>query len=184
MMKIRFLAPVLIALTAAGGCSKGVSLKTAPVSGKVTLNGQPLAGATVTFLPEMQAGAASAPNPSTGVTGADGSYKLSTMASGREVIDGAPPGNYKVVITKNLASAGPGPGVTADMSEEARMQKMKSMSPEEMAKMAGSAAQPGAQSGPPKSEVPARYGKAEESGLTATVAAGGAQTFDFPLTGE
>src|SRR5215469_13269997 len=117
MIKIRFLAPMLIALAAAGGCSKGVSLKTVPVSGKVTLNNQPLAGATVTFLSQAE----KATTTSTGVTGADGTYKLSTMASGRDVVDGAPPGNYKVIVVKNAGPAGSDPGVTADMTEEQRM---------------------------------------------------------------
>lgn len=176
----------LIALLLAGGCSQGVSIKTVPVSGKVTLDDQPLSGANVTFVPAAQDSSGLAQPASTGVTGADGSYKLVTMA-GSKVVDGAPPGSYKVIVTKN-----PNAGAVATdpmdamsgLSDEERAKKMQSMSPEELAKMSGSPPKPEDQSGAPKSEVPERYGKADESGLTATVAASGAQTFDLPLTSK
>jgi hypothetical protein len=180
MPKIRFLAPMLIALVAAGCGTKGVTLKTAPVSGKVTLSDKPLAGATVMFVPETEPGAPTPPTPS-GLTDADGVYKLSTMASGSQVVEGAPPRRYRVIITKSQGGAGP-PGVEAGMSPDEVKKKFQSASAEEQMKMAGTAQMgPGAQQ---KSEVPARYGKVDESGLTATVADGGAQTFDFTLTAE
>lgn len=155
---------LLLVLPALGGCSKGASIKTVPVTGKVTLNGQPLSGATVTFLSSATGPDGSAAAPSSGVTGADGAYKLITMASGRDVADGIPPGDYKVIVTKP-ASGG------ANLSDPEFAAKMGTMSPEEL--QAAQAA---------KSEVPDRYGKPDASGLTAHVEASGAQTVDFTLT--
>lgn len=180
----RFLTMALLVLTAGIGCSKGPSLKTVPVSGKVTLDGQPLAGASVVFHGEMASGAVAPPPPSTGITGADGTYKLSTMASGSQVAAGAPPGTYKVTITKQSGPVNPGAG-TENMTPEQMREKMANVSPEDAMNMSSTASsKAGSQSGSPKSEIPARYGRADDSGFTATVGASGAQTFDFPLTSE
>lgn len=175
-----------IALSVASGCSKGPSINTVPVTGKVTLDNQPLAGATVTFISAAPPGANAPPMPATGITGADGSYTLITMASGGQMADGVPPGNYKVTVTKQQAApAQPNPMAGMNgLSDEERAKKVQSMSPDELSKMAGQAAQPGKGAGSDNSGIPMRYGKPDESGLTATVAASGAQTFDFPLTGQ
>lgn len=87
-----------LAVTAAilAGCSSGGSRPaTAPVSGTVTLNGQPLEGATVVFMGEGASQAAS------GKTDASGKYQLTTF----EPNDGAVIGNHQVTITKSDASA-------------------------------------------------------------------------------
>jgi hypothetical protein len=60
------------------------------VSGKVTLKGEPVAGATVVFQPDGHSQAA------TGQTDSTGAYKLQTYSPN----DGAVPGKYKVTITK------------------------------------------------------------------------------------
>lgn len=180
----RFFTIVSLVLAAGIGCSKGVSLKTVPVSGKVTLDDQPLAGATVMFVAEAPAGAITPPASPVAITGADGTYKLSTMASGSQVVEGAPPGTYKVTITKKSGSVNPGAG-TENMTPEQNRQKMSTISPEEAMKMSMTAtSQAGPQSGTPKSEIPERYSRADDSGFTATVGASGSQTFDFPLTSE
>ena len=68
---------------AVAGCSDG-KIPTVPVSGVVTLNGEPLGDCTVTFLPQAKseddlvAGA-----PSAAKTGPDGRYTLST-SDGRQ----------------------------------------------------------------------------------------------------
>ena len=84
---------VLALLPAVCGCA---SYKTAPVSGRITLDGQPLANATVTFVPE--AGAASQdPMPSSvGLTGEDGRYSLVLNDGGKPT--GAVAGKHKVLI--------------------------------------------------------------------------------------
>jgi hypothetical protein len=87
----------LIALLIAGaGCDGRRS--PVPVSGIVTVDGQPVEGATVTFHP---VGDDREGRPATGQTDKTGTFRLTT---GTE--DGARPGAYKVVVIKNVL-AGP-----------------------------------------------------------------------------
>jgi len=65
---VRCLAPVLF-FPLIAGCGSGDDL--AQVKGKVTLNGQPLQGATVKFQPTAEGG-----SPSFGETDAHGRYEL------------------------------------------------------------------------------------------------------------
>jgi hypothetical protein len=78
-------------LVAAAGC--GGKHTPVPVSGVVTLDGQPVEGATVYF---YMVGDEREGRPATGTTNKDGEFRLSTL--GNE--DGALPGRYKVVVTK------------------------------------------------------------------------------------
>lgn len=89
-----------IALLILTGCGPGGgSVPTYPVSGKVTLNGAPVAGATVTFSPE-QSGIPTA----MGISDGQGLYKLTTYTSG----DGAGEGSFKVLVYKmSEEDAGP-----------------------------------------------------------------------------
>jgi hypothetical protein len=78
-----------LALLAGGGCGRG-SPRPVKVEGTVTLDGQALRGATVTFLPAQESGrSASAP------TDGDGKFRLTTFKTG----DGALPGEYKIMVT-------------------------------------------------------------------------------------
>jgi hypothetical protein len=74
------------------GCG-GVS--TAPVSGKVILDGKPLAGATVTFMPAETKGAPGP--PSSGITDENGQYSLTLTTD--HSIKGAVVGKHKVSIS-------------------------------------------------------------------------------------
>jgi hypothetical protein len=65
------------------GCGKSAKNGLAPVSGHVRLDGQPLAGASITF----QSDAAQVP----GITDKNGAYDLKPAAA---------PGEYRVVISK------------------------------------------------------------------------------------
>ena len=60
------------------------------IKGKVTLDGQPLAGATVQFVPEDGS------RPAVGTTATDGTFTLTTYKPG----DGVLPGEYRVLISK------------------------------------------------------------------------------------
>ncbi len=85
--------PLLLPLAA--GC--GGPYKTAPVSGRVTLNGKPLANAAVLFQPVATEGN-NEPGPgSSGVTDADGRYSLTLIGNRGK---GAVIGKHKVRITK------------------------------------------------------------------------------------
>jgi len=84
---------VALTLLLAVGCESGT--KYAPVSGRVTLNGQPLANATVSFQPIAE-GSVNAPGPgSTGRTNANGEFTLKA-ADGRP---GAWVGKHRVQIS-------------------------------------------------------------------------------------
>jgi hypothetical protein len=77
------------------GCGGGNNKKTpklVPVSGKVTLGGQPLTAGVVTFFPDESKGN-KGEYSATGSIDADGNYKLTT--DGKE---GAPLGAYRVSV--------------------------------------------------------------------------------------
>ena len=76
------------------GCG-GPDFQTAPVSGKVTLDGDPVADIQVLFQPTGVGEGEPGPG-SRGLTGADGRYKLETMDGSR---NGAVPGTHKVMLS-------------------------------------------------------------------------------------
>lgn len=84
-----FVAACLLA--ACIGCSGAAGPQTGRVSGRITLNGKPLAGANVNF--DLKEG--KSPRVATGVTDSDGRYTLSTF--GKD--DGAVLGKHVVWIT-------------------------------------------------------------------------------------
>ena len=88
------LACLLLVPAGCGGGDSGV--QTVPVSGTVTLDGQPLAGAMVRFEP-TGAGGSTAEGwiDSSGITDAQGRYTLSTP----DGMSGAVVGTHKVSIT-------------------------------------------------------------------------------------
>jgi len=88
----------LLLLLLFAGCHNAPDYKTAPVSGKVTMDNKPLAGATVTFTPlDAKPEAGKPVLSSTGHTDEQGNYSLKLDADGRE---GAVPGQYRVRIAK------------------------------------------------------------------------------------
>lgn len=80
----------LCALTAVG-CGGGNS-QSVPFQGVVTLNGAPLADATVAITPTKATG----PGPFVGTTDSAGKYSLGKVGDGRA---GVEPGSYRVIIT-------------------------------------------------------------------------------------
>jgi len=147
-----------VCLLVAAGCNGGP--KVSPVSGKVTMDGSALPGATVTFSP-VKGGTGSA---AVGTVDADGTYKITDMKS-TNIGGGAVVGDYNVGIvwfkpeandtSRSSGASGPGGGMTAD-------------------KAAATTA-----SGP-KLALPAPYQNPETSGLKASVKAGD-NNFDFTL---
>lgn len=86
------LCAVTLALLGCGDSSNKVELpKTVPVTGTIKLDGKPLAGATVIFVPKS----GTAGIECTGATDAEGRYTLKQLRGG----DGAPPGTYSVVVS-------------------------------------------------------------------------------------
>ncbi|MCA9087832.1 MAG: carboxypeptidase regulatory-like domain-containing protein [Planctomycetaceae bacterium] len=77
------------------GCGGAGRPKLVAVEGTVTLNGAPLEGATIMFMP-VDAGSADFQRPSTAVTDAQGKFVASTYTTG----DGLAIGKYQLGIEK------------------------------------------------------------------------------------
>jgi hypothetical protein len=106
---------------------------TTPVRGVVTLEGTPVAGATVLFMPDDQGGG----RPASGLTSSDGTFRLMTYKPD----DGALPGTYRVLIQKTEASKDPQAAERAAMErakakieEKALQKRQKPTLPEAYAK--------------------------------------------------
>lgn len=100
----------------------------APVSGVITLNGEPLGGAVVTFLPPRW-------SPGVGETNAKGEYTLTS--SGRP---GVAPGDYKVAISLLLSAEGVSQGVAvrSSLAQPPSMLTAKEFLPREYADLSRS----------------------------------------------
>ena len=87
------------ALLTLAGCG---GLKLVPVSGRVTLGGQPLRGGAVCFVPDASTGN-QARVSCVGRIDSQGRYELSTSAvQGSDSGRGAPPGWYKATLITTL----------------------------------------------------------------------------------
>jgi hypothetical protein len=138
-------------LLLAPGCGKSDRPVMGSVEGVVTYAGQPLAGATVSFIPETAGDRAAG-----GTTDDSGRYRLTTF----DPNDGAIVGKYRVTVTKR---------------EEAAAVKvpegLSGAAAEEMQERANAVGKP---------LVPEKYFRPESSGLTAEVKPG-SNTLDFAL---
>lgn len=104
LFAIRYLGlGVVVCLGIASGCGKNLP-PMSPVSGKVTVNGQPLTAGQVTLIPDT--GVPTQENTkdrtptaglSTGPIGSDGTYKIFTVGK-----EGAPAGKYRVTVTPTM----------------------------------------------------------------------------------
>lgn len=146
------------------GCSKGPSRpKTYPVSGTVTLNGQPVDGATVVFVPKAPSTGGTTnpqgPQAASGETDAQGRYSLGTFAKG----DGAIPGEYLVKVFKYPKPTTPA-GTSSGGEEEYQPPEENALPP------------PAA-----KNMLPEKYANEQTSGLSFTVEPK-SNTFDISLT--
>ena len=142
------------------GCGGDGFERPVPVSGKVTLSGKAVDGATVTFL--SKAGLRSA----SGNTDKDGNFKLTCVNTD----DGAVPGDYVVTIAKQEAKGGGSSSVDISSGNfgadyGARMGAAGSGN---MAKVM-------------KELLPAKFADAAESGLVRTVVKGDKNEFTFDL---
>lgn len=156
-----------LGLACLAGCGEGSNNpKTAKVTGKVTLDGQPLEGAIVMFAPEGGAG-----NAASGTTDASGTYSLTTFVRD----DGAVPGSYQVSVTKAPEGSG---GAAAGVTDEDAAYKAAEAAGEDLSGTKG------APSGEVKSPVPIKYTNPGTSGLTAKVADGQDNVVDLALTSE
>lgn len=122
------------------GC--GSSSGTVPVKGRVTLDGEPLANASISFIPQGEG------RQATGTSDANGEFTMSTI----DPKDGALPGTYKVAIVPTSPMDQTPEGLSAD---------------EAMAAAAAAAAKrKGKPAGP---EVPEAYTRVDKTPLTQEV---------------
>ncbi len=141
-----------LAVIALVGCGGGkADYEIAPVSGVVTLDGDPLANASVVFIPAVDdatgdAGALDLPT-AVGTTDKDGRYSLSIPTQGE--VNGCPVGKFMVSITRS-------DGVSDEDTDEL---------PEDDDEFVD--------------EIPARYN--EESRLRCTVGPDGTDSANFTL---
>jgi hypothetical protein len=98
-MNTRFHGIYLVALSGVvlTGCA-GKGPKS--VRGMITLEGTPVAGATVLFMPDGPDGG----RPASGFTSAEGAFRLTTFKPN----DGALPGKYRVVVQKTEGATSKG----------------------------------------------------------------------------
>ena len=122
------------------GCSNSSKPPTYPVTGTVTMQGKPVAGAAITFVPTTEGEAASA------ITDSEGKYALTTWAAG----DGARPGEYRVKVSKQEQQA-------VDPSK-----LVQNLSTEEEQKIYVENKKPAP---PAKSLIPSKFENEETSGL-------------------
>jgi hypothetical protein len=157
----------IVALMSVVGCASGL----ASAEGVVTLDGTPVEGATVSFVPVDD----TVGRLANGRTDSSGRFRLST--SGKP---GAKPGDYKVTVIKVKAVEGgenlkPGTDETKKFMEG----KGKAMAPPKPGGPgAGAMGRPGMPGGPgagggPKSELPAIYASGNTTPLSQTIPAGG-----------
>jgi len=101
---IRFRGLMLITALAVVGCGEAEQFPTHPTTGIVTLDGQPFAGAEVWLVPKTEALAkATMTIRPYGRSAADGTVKFTTYL----IEDGAPVGDYDVMIIKEAGAQGP-----------------------------------------------------------------------------
>jgi PBP1b-binding outer membrane lipoprotein LpoB len=137
------------------GCSSGTGrAPTYPVSGTVTMKKQPLAGATVVFVPVEGASQEAA----MGVTDASGKFKLTTFSAD----DGAQEGNYRIKVLK---------------FDSSKATKQEVLTYEQEQKMQFGDERP---TPPAKNTLPKKYESEATSGLTHTVAKA-ASTLDIAI---
>lgn len=143
------------ALLAACGCNPGGADRPdlVPVTGTVMYNGQPLAGATVSFWTDT------APRPATGITSAEGKFSLSMF----DPNDGAMAGENVITVSKAAPVAAPS---SEDMSAMLNDPTKRTMMMEKQN-------DPNKPKEDIKPEVPVKYGDRKTTPLKETVKADG-----------
>lgn len=106
-----FVLALTVALTGCGGSEPPeFAARLVPVTGTVTLDGEPLADAVIHFDPQQGDG-----ESAVGKTDANGKYELKTLLGGQEPELGAVPGSYRVVISR--IEMPDGSAIPPDMSD-------------------------------------------------------------------
>jgi len=153
-----FLVALVLSLTAITGCGPDPNL--GQVSGIVTYNGEPVEGATVSFLPTSTDGVLAV-----GTTDASGRYALAAPVQKKGVSKGAFSGRYNVTIRK----------LEVTPSEVDRLYEEGKITYDELQ------ARGGGGGGTSRDLLPARYRDVQQSGLEVEVQARKQNEFNFDL---
>jgi hypothetical protein len=129
-----------------------------PVRGIVTLDGKPVAGATVVFVPDGDTEG----RPATGYTAADGTFRLTTFRTD----DGALSGSYRVVVQKTVAAK------DKAAADQSALDRAKAKRDEKSLQRTW------------KSPVPENYSNSEFTPLRCTVPVQGVVTLDLHKNGK
>jgi hypothetical protein len=148
--------PALVVLLVISGCGQATGPVFAPVTGRVTFNGQPLEEGTIHFFPDESQGT-SGPMSMAAMQN-DGRYSL--RGPGKYV--GAIVGNHRVYLTMPFPELGPTPVV---IDGEVVVQEPPRNRPVSMA-----------------FRIPKKYLQPETTEWTAAVVKGAANLFDFEIT--
>lgn len=152
-------------LTAAIGCGPGgaAAVKTELVEGVVTLDGQAIEGATVTFVPVQEGTGAAA----TGLTDAEGKYRLTAVEAGpgAEAGAGTLPGEYYVGVLKDTFPGVPDTGGEQEIVDQESVK-------EETVEEEPLGADPSSAEGEIKHVVPQKFNDPRTSGIKKTVEPG------------
>lgn len=145
---------LILGVFLASGCGGGSDkYKVFKVTGTVTLDGEAVEGAAVTFMPQSAEGVAAA-----GTTDASGEYSLQTAGVSKR---GAVPGDYTVTVIKQVHTEVNPSGKAPPKGE------MPVMSPSVTTESTN--------------VLPMKYSIPTQSGLTATVSDSGSNSFDLEL---
>jgi hypothetical protein len=154
----------LCLLLAAVGCSQSSAVKVAPADGTVTLSKAPLAGARVTIIPEKGPVALC-------ITGNDGKFKVSSVSVG--------PVKVAISVESSEDSSDFAKDVSQRPKTDAEAQAYLKKASELQKQMIDNAKS--GKNDKPAQLIPAKYSKAETSGLSYTVKENGDNHFKIEL---
>ena len=163
-LALALVAALCCSLVGAGlvGCSKARIKGLVPVEGVVTLNGEPVSGATIMFAPKKHD--PSRPKGSAqAVTDASGKFKMSTLDPG----DGVFPGDYYVTVTKDRVEGGLSLEEVKRQHENPELRDDASEPEQTLIR-----------------ELPDKYADINSSGLDQTIPAEGNKNLELALEGE
>lgn len=163
-LALALVAALCCSLVGAGlvGCSKARIKGLVPVEGVVTLNGEPVSGATVMFAPKKHD--PSRPKGSAqAVTDASGKFKMTTLDPG----DGVFPGDYYVTVTKDRVEGGLSLEEVKRQHENPELRDDASEPEQTLIR-----------------ELPDKYADINSSGLDQTIPAEGNKNLELALEGE
>lgn len=104
-----FLAMLAITAILTVGCGKKGEFDTAPISGTVTFEGQPVTEGTIDFVPAPGTGTSTGGKPAAATVNADGTYSADTYGNGDGVVPGMKRVRYSAPLPADTREAAQAP---------------------------------------------------------------------------